>query len=426
MNIERPETYRASDDGANRATAQGPTPSCVAFLLLSLIFSLVSIGCESSAESRSEAPESSASDVESPSGHDEPEGHVDVSEEAGDHDAEHHAHKITVTEVTRRDVIETRRFVCRIRSCRHIEVRALEGGYLEEICVREGEEVKQGELLFRILPTLYQARLNAEIAEAERLRIELTNAQSLLEKKVLSEQAVALKQAELAKAQAQVELAKAELGFAQVVAPFDGIVDRQMTQLGSLIEEGDVLTTLSDNSVMWVYFNVPEAQYLEYMAELKRQSDDEGELTIELKLANGELFPQPGEIGAIEADFDNRTGNIAFRADFPNPDRLLRNGQTGTILMHEPMRDVIVIPQRATFEVLAKQYVYVVDEQGVVRQRDITVRSEQDDIYVIEEGLEEGERIVLEGIRQVRDGDRIAFEFVEPETVFEQLKFHAE
>ncbi len=426
MITERPDTEPAAEGAAPRGIAPVSPPNFVAFLLLNLLLALASIGCESSAESRSDAPESAASDVESPSRHDEPEGHDEASEGEGDHGAEHHAHKITVTEVTRRDVIDTRRFVCRIRSCRHIEVRALEGGYLEEICVSEGEEVKQGELLFRILPTLYQARLNAEIAEAERLRIELTNAQSLLDKKVLSEQAVALKQAELAKAQAQVELAKAELGFAQVVAPFDGIVDRQMTQLGSLIEEGDVLTTLSDNSVMCVYFNVPEAQYLEYMAELKRQADQQGELTIELKLANGEIFPQPGSIGAIEADFDNRTGNIAFRADFPNPDRLLRNGQTGTILMHEPMRDVIVIPQRATFEVLAKQYVYVVDDQGVVRQRDITVRSEQDDIFVIEQGLEEGERIVLEGIRQVRDGDRIEFELVEPETVFEQLKFHAE
>ncbi|MCA9161251.1 MAG: efflux RND transporter periplasmic adaptor subunit, partial [Planctomycetales bacterium] len=196
-----------------------------------------------------------------------------------------------------------------------------------------------------------------------------------------------------------------------VTAPFDGIVDRQMQQLGSLVEEGDVLTTLSDNSVMWVYFNVPEARYLQYKADLDAANSNAHQLSIELKLANGQIFPQPGVIGAIEADFNNETGNIAFRADFENPTGLLRNGQTGTILIHTTHKDAIVIPQRATYEILAKQYVYVVDADNVVHQRDIVVGSEHEDTFVIEEGLEEGDRIILEGIGQVRDGDVVEYEF---------------
>ncbi|MDZ4683993.1 MAG: efflux RND transporter periplasmic adaptor subunit [Planctomycetaceae bacterium] len=335
-------------------------------------------------------------------------------------------------------MISTQPYVCQIHSCKHIEVRALEGGYLQEIGVKEGQAVKKGDLMFQILPTLYQARLDSEVAEANRIQIELNNAQTLKEKGIVSPQEIALKTADLAKAQAKVMLAKAELGFTSITAPFDGIVDRQRNQLGSLIEEGDVLTTFSDNSVMWVYFNVPEARYLEYKAELDGDDpgwDDEGreegddaavELQIELKLANGRIFPHRGKIGAIEADFNNTTGNIAFRADFPNPDGLLRHGQTGTVLIHRELKNALVIPQRATFEILARRYAYVVDADNVVHQRDITILSEQDDIFVIQEGLEENDRIILEGIREVRDGDKKDYEFRGADAVLGQLKYHAE
>src|SRR4029079_10076634 len=131
------------------------------------------------------------------------------------------------------------------------------------------------------------------------------------EDKVVSVNEVKLLEAKLAKAQAKADLAKAELDFATVKAPFDGIVDRLHHQQGSLVQEGEILTTLSDNSVMWVYFNVPEARYLEYMANLKRNKDD---MQIELVLANGEKFDHLGKIGAIEADFNNENGNIPFRA----------------------------------------------------------------------------------------------------------------
>src|SRR4051812_23214957 len=157
-------------------------------------------------------------------------------------------HKILATSPIRKDVVSTQQYVCQIHSCQHIEVRALEGGYLQSIGVKEGQAVKKGELMFKILPTLYQAKLDSEEAEVQRVQIELDNAQALLQKGYVSQPEIALKRADVAKAKAKLALAKAELSFTDVVAPFDGIVDRQRTQTGSLIEEGDVLTTLSDNS----------------------------------------------------------------------------------------------------------------------------------------------------------------------------------
>lgn len=351
------------------------------------------------------------------------------AENSDAHTTEHHGHTILATSSVKKDVISTQRYVCQIHSCQHIEVRALEGGYLQEIGVKEGQAVKKGQMLFKIMPVLFEARLATEEAEFQRSQIEFVNAKSLSDKGIVSPQELALKKAELDKTEAKVKLAKAELNFTNITAPFDGIVDRQRNQLGSLIEEGDVLTTCSDNSLMWVYFNVPEARYLEYKADLdtaKANGTNPHQLTIELKLANGEIFSEQGKIGAIEADFNNTTGNIAFRADFPNPSGLLRNGQTGTILIHRTLKDAIVIPQRATYEILAKQYVYVVDDENVVHQRDITIESEQDDIFVIKEGLKEGEKIILEGLRQVRDGDRAEYEFRTPEEVLSNLKYHAE
>ncbi|QDT01868.1 Efflux pump periplasmic linker BepD precursor [Rubripirellula lacrimiformis] len=354
-------------------------------------------------------------------GHDGGEHAGSQHEGAAHESGEHALHKIVVTNPLAKDVVTTQPYVSQIHSWRHIEVRALEGGYLEKIAVQEGQTVNKGDVIFQILPTLYQARLDAELAEAQLAQIELQNTQKLFQQNIVSQPEVALANAKLAKVLAQVKLTQAELDFATIKAPFGGIVDKQHEQLGSLIAEGDVLTTLSDNSTMWVYFNVPEARYLAYEADPNK--DD---VKVELMLADGNKFPYAGKIGAVEADFNNETGNIAFRGDFPNPQRLLRHGQTGTVLLSRVAKGAVVIPQRATFEILAKKYAYVVDDDNIVHQREIVIQSEQDDIFLIKEGLHPSDKIVLEGIRQVRDGEKVEYEYEAPQDVLAHLKYHAE
>ena len=334
----------------------------------------------------------------------------------------HEKPKVVVTSPKAQDVVITEQYVCQIHSRRHIEVRALVSGYLEQILVQEGQAVKKGDLMFKILPTLYQAELDAKLAEVRSAQVELEQSKNLLRDKVVSQVDVALHEAKLASAQAEAKRAEAELNFTDIKAPYDGIVDRLHEQLGSLIEEEDVLTTLSDNSVMWVYFNVPEARYLEYMAA--KPHDQESE-QIELVLANGSTFPHTGQIAAIEAKFNNETGNIPFRADFPNPDSLLRHGQTGNVLIHQTVNHATVIPQRATFEILEKQYVYVIDEEHAVHQREITVQHEQEDIFLVQ-GLDLNDKIILDGVRLVRDGEKVEYEFLKPEEALANPKYHAE
>jgi membrane fusion protein, multidrug efflux system len=365
----------------------------------------------------------------------------------GKEEPSHEEHrKIVVTSPAAKEVVITQRYVCQIHSQRHIEVRAMAKGYIDEILVKEGQAVKKGDLMFKILPIVYQANLDAELAEARLAQLEFNNTRRLSEGNlpVVSKNEVMLLEAKLKKAQAKAKLAGAELSFTNVTARFDGIVDRQRQQLGSLVEEGDILTTLSDNRVMWVYFNVREAQYLEYEKASRGKSNENSNLLklpdskIELVLADGSKFGHDaGDTVTVEGKFNNETGNIAFRADFPNPDGLLRHGQTGMVLVHRTIKDALVIPQRATYELLDKRYVYVIGEDHVARQRLIDVEHELEDTFVvksghdvkgdvIKSGLDVKDKIVLEGVREVRDGDKVEFEFSKPEEVLANQKYHAE
>jgi membrane fusion protein (multidrug efflux system) len=322
------------------------------------------------------------------------------------------AHKVTVTTPQAKSVTITERYVCQIQSQRHISVRAVERGHLEAIPIREGQAVHEGDVLFKVQSILHQAKRDAEIGETKLAQVQVDEAHRRHEDKLVPQEEVAVAEARLAKANAR--LAAAELNFAAVKAPFAGIVGRLHHEQGSLVERGEILTTLSDNSLMRVYFNVPEVRYLKYMADRNPQPED---LQIELELANGSKFAQTGEMGAIDGKFNNETGTISFRADFPNPDRLLRHGQTGTVLLSRVQKNAIVIPQRTTFELLDKRYVYVVDTQDVAHQREIVIQNELDDLYVVNKGVGVDDKIVLEGVRYIRDGDKVEYEVDQPQPV---------
>ncbi|WP_028981682.1 efflux RND transporter periplasmic adaptor subunit [Sporocytophaga myxococcoides] len=330
--------------------------------------------------------------------------------------------KFLVTSPLKKDTLITRDYVCQIRSIQHIELRALEKGYLQNILVDEGQFVKKGQRMFQIMPTQYQAEQQKAQAEVEFAEIEYQNTKRLADSNIVSPNELALAKAKLAKAKAELSLANVHLGFTDIRAPFDGIMDHFYVRQGSLLDEGDMLTTISDNTQMWIYFNVPEAEYLDY----KSNTTTENLLKVNLLMANNKLFEYPGTVKTIEADFNNETGTIPFRATFPNPKALLRHGETGNIQMTIPMKDAILIPQKATFEVLEKKYVYVVGKDNIVKSREIEIAAEMPDIYVIKEGLNENERILLEGIRKVKDNDKIHYKYEDPKSVLPKLKVYVE
>lgn len=330
--------------------------------------------------------------------------------------------KFQVTSPLRRDTLIRRNYVCQIRAIQHIELRALEKGYLQHIYVDEGKFIRQGQQMFQIMPLLYRAELQKAEAEAKFAEIEYLNTKQLADSNVVSPNELALAKAKFDKAKAELSLAQVHLGFTEIKAPFAGIMDRFQVRLGSLVNEGDLLTTLSDNSEMWVYFNVPEAEYLDYKPNLKKDSL----MRVHLEMANGQMFEYSGLVKTIEADFNNETGNIAFRATFPNPKGLLRHGETGNIIATSPYRNALIIPQKATFEILEKKYVFVVDKDNIVHQREITIAAEIPDLYIIKQGLADDDKILLEGLRKVKEGDKIEFEYHDPKLVIPLLNVYVE
>lgn len=317
-----------------------------------------------------------------------------------------------------------KRYVAQLKSIQHIELRALEKGYLQNIYVDEGQRVTKGQLMFKILPTIYQAETQKAQAELHYAEIEYYNTKKLADSNIVSSNELALAKAKLAKAKAELALCQARLGFTEIRAPFNGIVGRfNNVRLGSLLDEGELLTTLSDNSKMWVYFNVPEAEYLNFM----NSKEANNSIKVKLELANNTLFTNTGAIETIEADFNNETGNIAFRAGFNNEKNLLRNGETGNILMPVKLHKAILIPQEATFEVLDKKYVYVVDANGKLQTKPITTGVEMPHIYQVLSGISTTDKILIDGLRKVQNGQTIKYEEKPFNKILEELKdLHAE
>jgi len=330
--------------------------------------------------------------------------------------------KLLVTSPLKMDTTLTNEYVCQIRSIRNIELRAQEKGYLQNIFIDEGQFVKSGQLLFKIMPKIYEAELQKAEAEAQAAQIELQNTKALADRNVVSQNELAMAKANLAKAQAEAALAKTHLAFTEIHAPFDGIIDRLPLKLGSLVDEGELLTSLSDNRQMYAYFNVSEPDYLNYESSVKGNNHTQ----VNLLMANSQVFKHPGQVQTIEGEFNNETGNIAFRAIFPNPEKLLRHGETGKVQMVVPLKNALVIPQKATYEIQDKRYVFIVDKNNTVKSREITVGAEMPDLFVVSDGLAEGDKILLEGVQKVRDNDRISYTYQEPKAVIDHLRLKAE
>ncbi len=339
-----------------------------------------------------------------------------------DHKAEDPTYKVTNPIVV--DTTVYNEYVCQIQSIQHIELRALEKGYLQKILCDEGQFVKKGQLLFQIQPIIYQTEVQKAESELSYVEIEYQNTKLLSDSNVVSKNELALAKAKLNKAKAELAMAKAHLEFTAVKAPFDGIIGRfNEVRLGSLLDEGELLTTLSDNSKMWIYFNIPEEQYLNFATKSKIG----GNQMVKLKMANNELFSSPGIIETIEADFNNETGNIAVRATFPNPDKLLRNGQTGNVLMPKKLNNILVIPQEASFDILDKKYVFVVNKEGLVSSREIKIGIELPHLYEVKEGLSKDDQILVDGLSKVKNGDVIKSEHVSFDEIMDDLiHLHAE
>lgn len=316
------------------------------------------------------------------------------------------------------DTTIKKEYVAEIESMQNIEIRAKVKGYLEKINVDEGQNVKAGQLLFIIRSREYDAELAKAAAEVKTATLEMQNVQLLEQKKIVSKAELALAVAKLNEAKAAFGIAETNLSFTKIVAPFDGIIDRLKFKIGSLVDEGTLLTSLSNNKNVYAYFNVSELEYLNFVSNKKNNQESK----VGLLLANNQLHKYQGVIQTIEGEFDKNTGNIPFRAIFPNPDFLLKHGETGKVQLTIDLKNVMLIPQKATYEVQDKTYVFVVDDNQIVHAKNIHIQQRLPNLYVIDDGLLPNDKIIIEGVQTVKEDDKVTTSLMNPRTVINNLQ----
>lgn len=315
------------------------------------------------------------------------------------------------------DTALLKNYVAEIHSVQFVEVRSHIGGYMEKIHVDEGQLVHEGQPLFNVSSAeraLELQRANAawKVVQAEltAAEVELRNTGSLVDQHISSQAELDLTRARVDALRARLEEAAStrdqaalNLSYAHIKAPYRGKINRIPFKTGSIVQEADVLTTITDNSEMFAYFHLSELDYM----QLRSSFRDTTLRRVTLLLPNGVPYQHQGRIEVAESEFDRATGNIAIRARFPNAEGVLKHGANANIELRRPLEEAVMVPQRSTFEVQDKLYVMVVRPDSIVEQRNITTAFRLPDLYVVQSGLKPDESIVFEGVQRLRHEDRI-------------------
>ena len=311
-------------------------------------------------------------------------------------------------------------FSATIRGKQDVDIRTKVQGYITDIKVKEGSIVRQGQTLFIIDQVPYQAALataeaNVDVAKAQVNAAELsaTSKEKLFEQNIISDFDLRMARTNLASAKAQLAQARANeltasnnLSYTLVKSPVDGVVGTLPFRVGTLVSPSDAtpMTSVSDNSEMYVYFSMSESQVLSLKRQHGALENALQELPdVELQLSDGTIYSEKGRIEAISGIIDPTTGSVTLRTKFPNRKRLLLSGGSGTVILPHRQEGCVVIPQHATFEVQDKVYAYKI-ENGIAKAKIIGVfEISNGKEYIVESGLIEGDTIVVEGIGLLRD-----------------------
>jgi len=325
---------------------------------------------------------------------------------------------LPVISLVKKDTTLQKAYVADIQALQNVEIRAKIPGFIDKILVDEGQTVSKGQLLFSIENAEYKtqlekskAALSSAMAAVRTAELEMKRVKILVDKKVIAKSEYELAEAKLHAAEASVnearsqeENARIKITHTYIRAPFNGVIDRIPFKTGSLVSEGNLLTTVSNLEAIYAYFNVSENEYLHY-AKTKELSREMREVT--LVLADGSAYPYKGQVETMENVFDENTGSIAFRARFPNPEKLLKHGATGKVELTTKVTGAIMVPQKAVFEIQDKNYVFRLGKDHVVKMTNFVPQTRVDDYFIVQSGLSEGDNIVYEGIQQIRDGATI-------------------
>ena len=308
-------------------------------------------------------------------------------------------------------------YAATIKGKTDIDVRPLVSGFITKVHVDEGQRVSKGQTLFTLDQVQYQAAVDQALAQVnaartavESARLTADNKQRLFDKNIISEYENQLAKNQLSQAEAQLSQANAalttarkNLSYTVVTAPSDGFVGSIPNREGSLASPSMVtpLTTVSDNSDIYAYFSINEKDILNLTNEGKKSLNEAiSELPdVQLQLADGTIYPEPGKVATVSGVIDSSTGAANVRARFKNINGMLRSGSTGRILIPKRMSNVILVPQRATFEIQDRRFVYVVNDSNKTVATPVEISPMNDGKqFIVPSGLTPGQRIVVEGV----------------------------
>lgn len=332
-----------------------------------------------------------------------------------------------VQEVTPNNVTLYQDFPTTLQGEQTVEIRPRIAGYIEEILVDEGDHVKKGQTLFRLNANDIQAQVRSaeaqvKVAESQvsTARINVEKTEPLVEKDIISEfqletvkTALQTAEAQLAQAKANLANARANLEYTIITSPTNGIIGTFPYRVGSLVSSSvsHPLTTVSNTSTMWAYFSMNEIHFLQLTKDLEGSSTKEklAKLPdVELVLADNSIYNFKGKIEVASGIVDQQTGAVNIRAAFPNPEGDLRSGGSGRVRLPENHKNVLLVPQKASYEIQGKHFVYVVNGENKIVNTPIEVLvGNLKENYVVTSGLKEGDKVVIEGIASLRDGMEI-------------------
>lgn len=312
-----------------------------------------------------------------------------------------------------------------VKGRQSVEIRPQVSGTITDICVKEGAKVQKGQVLFVIDQVPYQAALqtavaNVKSAEAAVATARLTSdsKEELFKEKVVSDfdrqtarNSLLEAEASLAQAKAAETNARNDLSYTVVRSPVNGVADMSSYRVGALVNSSITtpLLTVSDDEEIYVYFSLTENQILSLVRQYGSvEKALAGMPKVSLLLSDGTTYAHEGTVDAISGTIDTETGAISLRAVFPNPEGMLRNGSTATLVLPYTKNDVLVVPQEATFEIQDKVYVYKVNKEGKAESAQMTVfplNNGQE--YIVESGLQEGDVIVAEGAGLIQENTQI-------------------
>lgn len=356
------------------------------------------------------------------------------NKENSESEANQAVNEYPVIEVFTKDITSKLEYVADIHAVQNVEIRARVEGYLEAILVDEGKTVTKGQALFQINQEEYQAELNrakanlkSAEAETKSAQVELERVKLLVEKNVIAKTELDLAEAKLEIAKAKIEQAKADeiaasvkLANTYIRSPFNGIIDRIPFKIGSLISEGSLLTSISDIESVNAYFKVSEVEYLKYFNN--KENDSLMNSKVQLILADGTVYPFNGKIETMETEFEIGTGALAVRAKFKNPDKVLKHGSTGKIVINEVLRNAVIIPQKSTLEIQDKNYVFLVDNNNMLIMKSFKPAQRYGDFYIVSEGLKAGDKIVVEGVQSLKEGRVIQPSIIDNKEILKELE----